>query len=61
MQGDKPMKAVLYPFDPAEPIAGLMRDFPQLEWALAASPADIAREIGAPPATCGRRPSLART
>ncbi|HLH94577.1 MAG TPA: NAD(P)-dependent oxidoreductase [Xanthobacteraceae bacterium] len=40
------MKAVLYPFDPTEPIAGLMRDFPQLEWALAASPADIAREIG---------------
>ena len=40
------MKAVLYPFGPGEPIVGLVRDFPQLHWAVAASPGDIAREIG---------------
>jgi len=40
------MKAVLYPFGPEEPIVALVRDFPQLHWAVAASPADIAREIG---------------
>ena len=40
------MKAVLYPFGPDEPIVALLRDFPQLQWALAASPGDIAREIG---------------
>ncbi|HEY3642232.1 MAG TPA: D-2-hydroxyacid dehydrogenase [Xanthobacteraceae bacterium] len=41
------MKAVLYPFAPEEPIVRLVRDFPQLQWAIAASPDDIAREIGA--------------
>jgi phosphoglycerate dehydrogenase-like enzyme len=40
------MKAVLYPFRAGEPIVALMGDFPQLQWALAASPEDIAREIG---------------
>jgi phosphoglycerate dehydrogenase-like enzyme len=40
------MKAVLYPFRAGEPIVALMADFPQLQWALAASPEDIAREIG---------------
>jgi phosphoglycerate dehydrogenase-like enzyme len=40
------MKAVLYPFGSGEPIVALMRDFPQLQWALAASAEDIAREIG---------------
>ncbi|HWF94888.1 MAG TPA: D-2-hydroxyacid dehydrogenase [Xanthobacteraceae bacterium] len=40
------MKAVLYPFGPDEPIVGLVRDFPQLQWAIAAAPGDIAREIG---------------
>ncbi len=40
------MKAVLYPFRSGEPIVTLMGDFPQLQWALAASVEDIAREIG---------------
>jgi hypothetical protein len=40
------MKAVLYPFGPDEPIVGLVRDFPQLQWAIATTPGDIAREIG---------------
>jgi phosphoglycerate dehydrogenase-like enzyme len=40
------MKAVLYPFGPAEPIVQLVRDFPQLRWAIVASPQDVAREIG---------------
>src|SRR5882757_10016174 len=40
------MKAVLYPFGAGEPIVALTADFPQLQWALAASPEDIAREIG---------------
>jgi phosphoglycerate dehydrogenase-like enzyme len=40
------MKAVLYPFGPDEPIVQLARDFPQLQWAIVASPGDIAREIG---------------
>ncbi len=39
------MKAVLYPFGAGEPIVALMGDFPQLQWALAASAQDIAREI----------------
>ena len=29
---------------PDEPIVGLVRDFPQLQWAIAASPGDIVRE-----------------
>jgi phosphoglycerate dehydrogenase-like enzyme len=41
------MKAILYPFGPAEPIVALVRDFPQLRWAIVASPEDVAREIGA--------------
>jgi phosphoglycerate dehydrogenase-like enzyme len=40
------MKAVLYPFGPAEPIVQLKRDFPQLQWAVVASPDEVAREIG---------------
>jgi phosphoglycerate dehydrogenase-like enzyme len=40
------MKAVLYPFGVEEPIVGLVRDFPQLRWAIVASPEDVAREIG---------------
>src|ERR1700722_3509308 len=40
------MKAVLYPFRSDEPIVALVRDFPQLQWAVAAAPGDIAREIG---------------
>jgi phosphoglycerate dehydrogenase-like enzyme len=40
------MKAVLYPFGPDEPIVQLVRDFPRLQWAVVASPEDIAREIG---------------
>lgn len=41
------MKAVLYPFGPDEPIVQLVQDFPQLQWAIVSSPAEIAREIGA--------------
>jgi phosphoglycerate dehydrogenase-like enzyme len=40
------MKAVLYPFSADDQSMQLPRDFPDLQWALAASPADIAREIG---------------
>src|SRR5258707_5851433 len=40
------MKAVLYPFGPDEPIIGLARDFPQLQWPIVGSPREIAREIG---------------
>lgn len=40
------MKAVLYPFRKDEPIIALTRDFPQLRWAIVASPEDVAREIG---------------
>jgi phosphoglycerate dehydrogenase-like enzyme len=40
------MKAVLYPFGPDEPIVRLVRDFPQLHWAVVASADDVAREIG---------------
>jgi phosphoglycerate dehydrogenase-like enzyme len=40
------MKAVLYPFSEDEPIVALTRDFPQLRWAIVASPDDVAREIG---------------
>jgi phosphoglycerate dehydrogenase-like enzyme len=44
--GVSAMKAVLYPFRSDEPIVALVRDFPQLQWAVAAAPGDIAREIG---------------
>jgi phosphoglycerate dehydrogenase-like enzyme len=40
------MKAVLYPFGAEEPIVQLVSDFPQLRWAVVASPGEIAREIG---------------
>jgi len=40
------MKAVLYPFRATDPIVGLVRDFPQLEWAVVASPAEVAGAIG---------------
>jgi phosphoglycerate dehydrogenase-like enzyme len=40
------MKALLYPFKPADPIVQLKRDFPQLRWAVVASPQEVAREIG---------------
>jgi D-2-hydroxyacid dehydrogenase (NADP+) len=42
------MKAVLYPFGSGsdEPTLQLTRDFPELAWAIARSPADIAREVG---------------
>jgi len=40
------MKVVLYPFGADEPTLQLVRDFPQLQWALAASPGDIVHEIG---------------
>jgi phosphoglycerate dehydrogenase-like enzyme len=41
------MKAVLYPFGSGndEPTLQLTQDFPQLAWAIARSPDDIAREI----------------
>jgi phosphoglycerate dehydrogenase-like enzyme len=40
------MKGVLYPFGPDEPVLQRVEDFPQLQWAVAASADDIAREIG---------------
>jgi phosphoglycerate dehydrogenase-like enzyme len=39
------MKAVLYPFRPAEPIVQLRQDFADLEWAVVASPEEVACEI----------------
>src|SRR5437016_2549188 len=39
------MKAVIYPFGPNEPIIELARDFPELEWAVVASPEELARAI----------------
>jgi phosphoglycerate dehydrogenase-like enzyme len=40
------MKAVLYPFSADDQSVQLVHDFPELQWALATSPADVAREIG---------------
>src|SRR5690242_11442756 len=42
------MKAVLYPFGSGtdEPTLQLTQDFPQLAWAVARSPDEMAREIG---------------
>jgi phosphoglycerate dehydrogenase-like enzyme len=40
------MKAVLYTFQADDPVHRFRDDFPQLKWALAASPLDVAREIG---------------
>jgi phosphoglycerate dehydrogenase-like enzyme len=40
------MKAVLYPFRVTDPIVQLAPDFPQLQWAVVASPDEVAREIG---------------
>src|SRR3979409_2439976 len=42
------MRAVLYPFGPDEPIAQLVADFPQLQWAVAASADEVARGTAAP-------------
>jgi phosphoglycerate dehydrogenase-like enzyme len=40
------MKAVIYPFGANEPILQLTQDFPQLQWAIVTSVADVEREIG---------------
>jgi phosphoglycerate dehydrogenase-like enzyme len=40
------MKAVIYPFGANEPIVQLTQDFPQLQWAVVTSVADVEREIG---------------
>jgi phosphoglycerate dehydrogenase-like enzyme len=40
------MKAVLYPFRAVDPIVQLVREFPRLQWAVVASPAEVAGEIG---------------
>ncbi|HEX2726051.1 MAG TPA: hypothetical protein VHN20_09555, partial [Beijerinckiaceae bacterium] len=40
------MKAVLYTFQRSDPVHRFRDDFPQLQWAVASSPQDIAREIG---------------
>jgi phosphoglycerate dehydrogenase-like enzyme len=39
------MKAVIYPFGPKEPIVQLVKDFPELEWAIVSSTEELAREI----------------
>jgi phosphoglycerate dehydrogenase-like enzyme len=39
------MKAVIYPFGRSEAIIGLAKDFPELTWAVVASPEELAREI----------------
>ena len=39
------MKAVIYPFGPKEPIVQLVKDFPELEWAIVSSTDELAREI----------------
>jgi phosphoglycerate dehydrogenase-like enzyme len=40
------MKAVLHTFQKDDPVHRFRDDFPQLQWALAASAQDVAREIG---------------
>jgi phosphoglycerate dehydrogenase-like enzyme len=37
------MKALLYPFSPTEPSVQLIKDFPELDWALVQSSEDVAR------------------
>src|SRR5258705_776769 len=41
------MKAVIYPFRKDDAIIGLAKDFPELTWAVVASPEELAREIPA--------------
>jgi phosphoglycerate dehydrogenase-like enzyme len=41
-----PMKAVIYPFGRSDAIIGLVKDFPDLTWAIVASPEELAREVG---------------
>jgi phosphoglycerate dehydrogenase-like enzyme len=41
-----PMKAVLYTFQRNDPVHRFRDDLPQLQWAIASSPQDVAREIG---------------
>jgi phosphoglycerate dehydrogenase-like enzyme len=40
------VKAVLYTFQPHDPVHQFRDDLPQLNWAVATSPQDVAREIG---------------
>jgi phosphoglycerate dehydrogenase-like enzyme len=40
-----PMKAVIYPFGRGDAIIGLAKDFPDLTWAVVASPEELAHEI----------------
>ena len=40
------MKAVLYTFQRSDPVHRFRDDLPQLQWALASSPQDVAREVG---------------
>src|SRR5215467_3090341 len=40
-----PMKAVIYPFGRSDAIIGLAKDFPDLTWAVVASPEELAGEI----------------
>ncbi len=39
------MKAVIYPFGKSDAIIGLAKDFPDLTWAVVASPEELAHEI----------------
>src|SRR5262245_18386045 len=39
------MKAVIYPFGRSDAIIGLAKDFPEVDWAVVASPEELAREI----------------
>jgi phosphoglycerate dehydrogenase-like enzyme len=39
------MKAVMYPFRSDDAIMGLTKDFPELDWAVVASPEELAREV----------------
>jgi len=39
------MKAVIYPFGRSDAIIGLAKDFPELTWAVVASPEELSREI----------------
>ena len=39
------MKAVMYPFRRDDAIIGLASDFPELDWAVVASPEELGRQI----------------
>jgi phosphoglycerate dehydrogenase-like enzyme len=39
------MKAVMYPFRSDDAIMGLTKDFPELDWAVVASPEELAHEV----------------